>query len=87
MKELLNTLYSNLNLSINEVAHQIKDEYLSKQAPDQSNKQTVKDLLQAASTDKLVMLERAVNFLYDHWKPISRDFRSAPASRSQSHTT
>ncbi|KAI3644522.1 hypothetical protein MP228_010686 [Amoeboaphelidium protococcarum] len=29
MKELLNTLYSNLNLSINEVAHQIKDEYLS----------------------------------------------------------
>ncbi|KAI3633348.1 hypothetical protein MIR68_008295 [Amoeboaphelidium protococcarum] len=71
MKELLNTLYSNLNLSINEVAHQIKDEYLSKSAPDQSDKQTVKDLLQAASTDKLVMLEGSQDHLYDFWKPIS----------------
>ncbi|KAI3644523.1 hypothetical protein MP228_010687 [Amoeboaphelidium protococcarum] len=44
-----------------------------------SDKQTVKDLLQAASTDKLVILERAVDFLYDHWKPIPRNLRSAPS--------
>ncbi|KAI3635796.1 hypothetical protein MIR68_006434 [Amoeboaphelidium protococcarum] len=70
------------------MAHEIKEKkYLSKSAPDQSDKQAVKDLLQAASTDKLVMLERAVDFLYDPCKPIPRDLRSAPASRCQSHPT